>query len=145
MHGGPHNNTTAGIAVALEQASQPEFSAYARQIRANAKALAAGLKKQGLPLVGDGTETHLMILDLQEWGGGTQLAYAMAQAGLYANKNTVPNEPHSPFYPSGVRLGTLAVTTRGMKEPEMAQIAPGLLRLNDSKFALPATNRSVES
>ena len=69
MQGGPHNNTTAGIAVALEQASQPEFSAYARQIRANAKALAAGLKEQGLQLVGDGTEPTY-VLDLQEWAGG---------------------------------------------------------------------------
>jgi len=139
LQGGPHDNTTAGIAVAMELAAQPEFKDYARQIRRNARALAQALQEQGLKLVGDGTETHLMILDLSEWGGGTQLAYAMAQAGLYANKNTVPNEPHSPFYPSGVRLGTPSVTTRGMKEPEMAQIAVWIKEIEGltSHFALP--------
>lgn len=139
LQGGPHDNTTAGIAVAMELAAQPEFKDYARQIRRNARALAQALQEQGLKLVGDGTETHLMILDLSEWGGGTQLAYAMAQAGLYANKNTVPNEPHSPFYPSGVRLGTPSVTTRGMKEPEMAQIAGWIKEIEGltSHFALP--------
>jgi glycine hydroxymethyltransferase len=80
-------------------------------------ALATALKQKGIKLVGDGTENHLMIMDFSQWGGGTQVAYAMAQAGLYANKNTVPNEPNSPFYPSGVRLGTPWVTTVGMKEP----------------------------
>lgn len=139
LQGGPHDNTTAGIAVAMELAAQPEFKDYARQIRRNARALAQALQEQGLKLVGDGTETHLMILDLSEWGGGTQLAYAMAQAGLYANKNTVPNEPHSPFYPSGVRLGTPSVTTRGMKEPEMAQIAGWIKEIEGltNHFALP--------
>lgn len=139
MQGGPHNNTTAGIAIALQQAQQPDFSDYARQIRANARELASELQKQGLKLVGDGTETHLMIVDLREWGGGTQLAYAMAQAGLYANKNTVPGEPHSPFYPSGVRLGTPAVTTRGMKEPEMKQIAAWIAEIEAlaRQFSLP--------
>lgn len=139
MQGGPHNNTTAGIAVALQHASQASFRTYGKQIRANARALADQLKKNGLKLVGDGTETHLMIMDLREWGGGTQLAYAMAQAGLYANKNTVPDEPHSPFYPSGVRLGTPAVTTRGMKEDEMRMIADWIARIEERtrQFALP--------
>lgn len=139
MQGGPHNNTTAGIAVALEQAATPEFAKYAKQIRLNAKALAAGLQKKGLKLVGGGTETHLMVLDLSEWGGGTQLAYAMAQAGLYANKNTVPNEPHSAFYPSGVRMGTPAVTSRGMVETDMVQIADWIAEIEKltRQFALP--------
>lgn len=140
MQGGPHNNTTAGIAVALEQAAQPAFSEYARQIRRNAHALATALQAEGLTLVGGGTETHLMIIDLREWGGGTQLAYAMAQAGLYANKNTVPDEPHSPFYPSGVRLGTPAMTTRGFKEKEMQQIAAWIAEIESlaRRFALPS-------
>jgi glycine hydroxymethyltransferase len=139
MQGGPHNNTTAGIAVALEQAAQPAFSEYARQIRRNARALAEGLMSEGLQLVGDGTQTHLMILDLRTWGGGTQLAFALAQAGLYANKNTVPNEPHSPFYPSGVRLGTPSVTSRGMQEKEMAQIARWIAQVEalTERFGLP--------
>lgn len=139
MQGGPHNNTTAAIAIALQQAQQPEFSAYARQIRKNAKVLATELQNQGLKVVGGGTQTHLMIIDVSEWGGGTQLAYAMAQAGLYANKNTVPDEPNSPFYPSGVRLGTPAVTTRGMKEKQMKQIAVWISEIEElaKQFVLP--------
>lgn len=139
MQGGPHNNTTAGIAVALEEANSEAYQKYGEQIIANAKTLATELKKNGLKLVGDGTENHLMIIDVQDWGGGTQLAYAMAKAGLYANKNTVPNEPNSPFYPSGVRLGTPAVTTRGMGEKEMIKIADWIAEIESlaKKFALP--------
>lgn len=139
LQGGPHNNTTAGIAVALEQAATPEFKAYGQQIRKNARALAEALRAEGMKLVGDGTETHLMILDVREWGGGTQLAYAMAQAGLVANKNTVPREPNSPFYPSGVRLGTPSVTSRGMKEEQMRQIASWIAQIEKlaRRFALP--------
>lgn len=140
MQGGPHNNTTAGMAVAFQAAQTPEFKNYAKQIRKNARALAVALQQEGLSLVGGGTETHLMILDLQKWGGGTQLAYAMAQAGLYANKNTVPNEPHSPFYPSGVRLGTPSVTSRGMKEEQMIQLAKWIAEIErmTRQFAMPS-------
>jgi glycine hydroxymethyltransferase len=143
LQGGPHNSTTAGIAVALEQAAEPAFQEYGKQIRRNATALADELKKGGLSLVGGGTETHLMILDVREWGGGTQLAYAMAQAGLYANKNTVPHEPNSPFFPSGVRLGTPSVTSRGMKEEQMRQIARWIVQVEAlvKKFALPADKK----
>lgn len=125
LQGGPHNATTAGIALAAAEAARPAFQKYAKQVRANADALAAALKSHGLKLVGDGTETHLMLLDLTPIsdGLGTQVSYAMDVAGMYANKNTVPHEPCSPFYPSGVRLGTPLVTTRGMKEPQMQQIA----------------------
>jgi len=139
MQGGPHNNTTAGMAVAFQAAQTPEFKEYARQIRLNARALADALLAEGLSLVGSGTETHLMIIDLKEWGGGTQLAYAMAAAGLYANKNTVPNEPHSPFYPSGVRLGTPSVTSRGMKEAQMVQLAKWIVEIEKMarQFVMP--------
>ncbi len=139
LQGGPHNNTTAGIAVALAEAVRPNFKQYAQQIVANAAALANRLQERGLTLVGGGTENHLMIIDVRDWGGGTQLAYAMAQAGLYANKNTVPNEPNSPFYPSGVRLGTPAVTTRGMGQMEMIQIADWIADIEkiSRKFVLP--------
>ncbi len=125
LQGGPHNATTAGIAIAAEEAATPAFKKYAKQIRLNATALADGLMKEGLKLVGNGTETHLMIIDLSElgFGLGTQVAFAMDCAGMYANKNTVPHEPSSPFYPSGVRLGTPLITTRKMKEPEMKKIA----------------------
>lgn len=125
LQGGPHNATTAGIAIAAAEAATPAFKRYAKQIRKNADALAKALQKQGLQLVGDGTETHLMVIDLTQFGIGlgTQVAYAMDAAGIYANRNTVPTEQGSPFYPSGVRIGTPLVTTRGMKEPQMRQIA----------------------
>lgn len=125
LQGGPHNATTAGIAIAAAEASTPKFKKYARQIRANATALADGLKSAGLDLVGNGTETHLLLVDLTKFGKGfgSQVAFAMDVAGMYGNRNTIPNEPCSPFYPSGIRLGTPLVTTRGMKEPEMRKIA----------------------
>jgi glycine hydroxymethyltransferase len=123
--GGPHNATTAAIAIAAAEAARPEFTTYAQNIRRNADALAEALQAHELDLVGDGTATHLMLLDLTDvgYGLGTQVAYAMDLAGMYANKNTIPNEPCSPFYPSGVRLGTPMVTTRGMGPAEMKQIA----------------------
>ncbi len=124
MQGGPHNATTAGIAIAAAEAATPEFKKYGQQIRKNARALAESLMAEGITLVGDGTETHLMVLDLSSHGFalGAQTAYAMDVAGMYGNKNTVPTEKSSPFYPSGVRIGTPLITTRGMKEKEMKQI-----------------------
>jgi len=131
LQGGPHNATTAGIAVALAEAARPEFRYYARQMRRNANALAASLRAEGLKLVGGGTENHLIVVDLTPYsmGLGTQVAYAMDVAGMYANRNTIPGEPGSPFYPSGLRLGTPLVTTRGMKETEMAQIGQWIARV----------------
>ncbi|MBD3279595.1 MAG: aminotransferase class I/II-fold pyridoxal phosphate-dependent enzyme [Candidatus Pacebacteria bacterium] len=125
LQGGPHNATTAAIAVAAQEAGTKRFKKYARQIRQNAQALATALQNQDLKLVGNGTETHLMLIDLTPFGTslGPQVAYALDVAGIYANYNTIPNEPGSPFYPSGLRIGTPLVTTRGMKEPEMKQIA----------------------
>lgn len=124
LQGGPHNATTAAIAIAAAEATKPEFIAYAKQIKKNAQVLAKSLLKEGINLVGGGTETHLMVVDLSSFGPGLglQVAYALDVAGIYANRNTVPTEPSSPFYPSGLRLGTPLVTTRGMKEPEMEQI-----------------------
>lgn len=131
LQGGPHNATVAGIAVAARQAAQPDFRAYARQIRANADALAGTLMEHGLKLVGDGTENHLMVVDLTllSEGLGTQAAFALDVAGIYANRNAIPNEPCSPFYPSGLRLGTPLVTTRGMQVAEMAQIGSWIARV----------------
>jgi len=125
LQGGPHNATTAGIAIAAAEAMKPEFRVYGQQVMKNAQALAAALQAEGLKLVGDGTENHLMLIDLtpQGFGLGTQVAFAMDVAGMYANRNSIPHEPCSPFYPSGVRLGTPLVTTRGMKAAEMKQIA----------------------
>jgi glycine hydroxymethyltransferase len=131
LQGGPHNATTAGIAVALEEAAQPAFVEYARQMRLNAEALVESLRAEGLKMVGGGTENHLIVLDLTPYsvGLGTQVAYGLDMAGMYANRNTIPGEPSSPFYPSGLRLGTPLVTTRGMKEAEMAQIGQWIARV----------------
>ncbi len=124
MQGGPHNHTTAAIAVALLEAARPEFKDYASQIVKNAKALADSLMKNGIKLVTDGTDTHLLLIDLTPFGVGLGVfgQEALDVAGITTNKNTVPGEPSSPFYPSGIRLGTPALTTRGMKEEEMKQI-----------------------
>ncbi len=126
LQGGPHNATTAGIAIAALEAQDPSFKEYAVQICKNAQALAKALQAGGLKLVGDGTDNHLLLVDLTKTHGigfGTQAAFALDVAGIYANRNTIPHEPCSPFYPSGLRLGTPLVTTRGMKEAQMEQIA----------------------
>ncbi len=132
MQGGPHNNTTAGIAIALEEAATNEFKQYGEQVVVNAKALATALEKKGIHLVGGGTENHLMVLDFsgRGTGHGVFVAKAMHAAGLVSNFNTVPNDT-SPFYPSGVRIGTPGVTTRGMKEKEMEQIATWIAAIAD--------------
>lgn len=129
LQGGPHDNVTAGIAVVLGEAATPEFREYGKRVVKNARALASALTAHGVKLVGGGTENHLMIMDFSEFGGGTQVAYAMACAGMYANKNTVPNEPNSPFYPSGVRLGTPAITTIGLQEKDMEKVADWIARV----------------
>lgn len=123
LQGGPHNHTTAAIAVALREAAKPAFKTYAKQIVSNAKAMAAEFTKLGITLVSGGTDNHLMLLDLSKEGSlGAQLEYAMDVAHMTANKNTIPGDLASPYYPSGLRLGTPALTTRGMKEPQMRQI-----------------------
>ncbi len=149
LQGGPHNATTAGIAIAAEEASRPEFKKYGQQITKNAQALAKALQKEGLKLVGDGTENHLLLIDLTPLsdGLGTQVAFAMDVAGMYANRNTIPNEPCSPFYPSGIRLGTPLVTTRGMKEKEMEQIAHWIAQVveivKDNQLPTDKTDRAA--
>ncbi|MEM5803520.1 MAG: serine hydroxymethyltransferase [Candidatus Aenigmatarchaeota archaeon] len=130
LQGGPHNNTTAAIAVALYEASLPEFKEYARQIVKNCQVLAEELKKKGFKLVTGGTDNHLLLIDLTPFGVGKGLyaQEALDLAGIVVNKNTIPNDP-SPFYPSGIRCGTPALTTRGMKEKEMKQIADMIYRV----------------
>lgn len=131
LQGGPHNATTAGIAIAAQEAGTKKFQKYAVQVVKNAKALADQLMKNGIKLVGDGTQTHLMVVDLTPFGEGMgmQVAFALDVAGIYANRNTIPNEPCSPFYPSGLRLGTPLVTSRGMKEADMRKIADWITRV----------------
>ncbi len=124
LQGGPHDNTTAAIAVALGEASRPEFSNYAAQIVANAKALAEALVERGFDLVSGGTDNHLILIDLSSKDvPGKVVAKALDRARLTLNYNTVPFDQRKPFDPSGIRLGTPAATTRGMKEPEMLAIA----------------------
>jgi glycine hydroxymethyltransferase len=124
LQGGPHNHTTAAIAVALHEAAQPEFRTYAHQVVANAKALADALVARGFDLVSGGTDNHLILMDLTSKGiGGKPAAKAMDRAGLETNYNTVPFDPRKPFDPSGIRLGTPAITTRGLREEHMPQIA----------------------
>ena len=128
LQGGPHNNTTAGIAQALFEAEGPEFKKYGEQVVKNAKILAEELKKGGLTIVTGKTECHLIVIDLREKKlSGKTVAEALEIAGIIVNKNSVPNDTASPFNPSGIRIGTPAVTTRGMKEPEMKLIAKHIL------------------
>ncbi len=124
MQGGPLEHIIAAKAVALLEASKPEFKEYAAQIIKNAKALAQGLMDEGLDIVGGMTENHLMTLDLRKTGKtGKDMANVLEIVGITANKNTVPNDPQSPFVTSGIRLGTPAVTTRGFKEDDMIEVA----------------------
>ncbi len=124
LQGGPHDNTTAAIAVALAEAMRPEFRQYARQVVVNAKALADSLIKNNLNLVSGGTDNHMVLVDLAKFGKGAGFfaQEGLELAGITANKNTIPKDPGSPFYPSGLRLGTPAVTTRGMGEKEMQKL-----------------------
>jgi glycine hydroxymethyltransferase len=123
LQGGPHNHTTAAIAVTMHEASTQEFKDYAHQIVKNAQVLADTLLENGYDLVSGGTDNHLILIDLTNKGTpGKKAAQALDRAGLVANYNTVPYDQRTPFNPSGLRLGTPAVTTRGMKEAEMRQI-----------------------
>lgn len=124
MQGGPLEHIIAGKAVALLEASKPEFKTYAQNIVKNAKALAQGLLDNGMEIVGGMTENHLMTLDLRKTGKtGKDMANVLELVGITANKNTVPNDPQSPFVTSGIRLGAAAVTTRGFDEAAMKEIA----------------------
>jgi len=126
LQGGPLEHAIAAKAVAFKEASQPEFSRYAHQIVANARALAAALAGQGLRIVSGGTDNHLMLVDLRPFDAeltGKVAQQALDRAGITLNKNQIPGDPRSPFVASGLRIGTPAVTTSGMTEPEMGQIA----------------------
>ena len=124
LQGGPHNHTTAAIAVALGEALDPQFADYARRTVANAKALADALLERGFDLVSGGTDNHLILVDLTNKGvPGKPAAQALDRARITTNYNTVPFDPRKPFDPSGIRIGTPAATTRGMGEKEMERIA----------------------
>ena len=149
LQGGPLEHIIAGKAVALLEASKPEFKEYAVQIVKNAKALAQGLLDEGLDIVGGMTENHLMTLDLRKTGKtGKDMANVLERVGITANKNTVPNDPQSPFVTSGIRLGTPAVTTRGFKEEDMRKvakiIASAIFSSDNEKVLADLRNQSLE-
>src|SRR3990167_4169807 len=124
LQGGPHDNQTAAIAVALQEASKASFKAYGARIVANARKLASELTNYGFNLVSGGTDNHLLLIDLSNKKvNGAVAALALEVAGIVVNKNAVPNDFLPPFYPSGIRLGTPAITTRGLKEKEMIKVA----------------------
>ncbi|KKP79651.1 MAG: hypothetical protein A2271_03240 [Candidatus Moranbacteria bacterium RIFOXYA12_FULL_35_19] len=122
LQGGPHDHQTAAIAVTLGEAMKPSFKKWGHQVVKNAKAMANELMKRGLKLVSNGTDNHLMLINCGK-GRGVFLQEALDAVGITLNKNTIPSDPSSPFYPSGVRLGTPFITVRGMKEKEMKKIA----------------------
>ncbi len=149
LQGGPHNHTTAAIAVAAHEAAQPAFKKYAHQVVANCKVLAKSLAERGYSLVSGGTDNHLILIDLTPQGvPGKVAAKALDRAGLVLNYNSVPFDPRKPFDPSGVRLGTPAVTSRGMGESEMTKIAEWIDRVvkkHDDAATIEAVRGEVEA
>jgi len=130
LQGGPHLHSIAGISVAAAELLTPAFRRYAKQVVINAQTLAKELIKDGLSVVSGGTDKHLVLVDLRPQNlSGWTVAWALEAAGIIANRNTVPYDSGSPFYPSGLRLGTPALTSRGMKEKEMKQIAKWILQV----------------
>ena len=133
LQGGPHNAITAAIAVALQEALRPDFTAYAAQCVANARALAESLAAHGFDLVTGGTDNHLVLVDLRNKGlGGKPLAAALDRAGLVGNYNAVPWDDQPPQNPSGLRLGSPAMTTRGFREAEFRRVAEWIARVVES-------------
>jgi len=137
LQGGPLEHIIAGKAIALKEALSDDFKQYTKQVVLNAKALAKSLMDEGLDIVGNGTDNHLMTLDLRKLNKtGKDIANVLELVGITANKNTVPNDPQSPFVTSGVRLGSPAVTTRGFKEEDMAEIGKIIaeaVKISDTK------------
>ena len=135
LQGGPHEHIIAAKAVAFAEAMKPEFKEYAHQIVKNAKVLAETLMENGIELVSGGTDNHLMLIDLikttavAEMGKGKEGAVALEEAGLITNANTIPFDPSTPFRPSGIRLGTPILTTRGMKESEMKSVGQWIAKV----------------
>lgn len=124
LQGGPHMHSIAAKAVAFKEALKPEFKTYGKQIKANAKVLAEELQNRGYKLMFGGTENHLMLIDVTSKGAtGAEAQHALDAAGITCNKNMIPDDPRPPMDPSGIRLGTPAVTTRGLKEDDMRKVA----------------------
>jgi len=150
MQGGPHMNAVAGVAVTLKLAAQPAFRSYALQVLANAQTLAQELQQRGCKLVTGGTENHLMVVDtIQSFGiDGRVAEKALDDAGLTVNKQVIPDDPRPPLRPSGIRLGTPAMTTRGMQETQMTQVAQWIvdaLRSHDNASRLAELHSAVKA
>ena len=144
--GGPLEHVIAGKAVCFKEALEPEFKEYQQQIIKNAQALCKGLMARGVKIVSGGTDNHLMLVDLsQEEVTGKELEKRLDEAHITCNKNTIPNDPRSPFVTSGVRLGTPAVTTRGMKEEDMETIAEAIaMMLKEGESAAPRAKALIQ-
>ena len=124
LQGGPHENQVAAIAVAMEEAAQPEFKEYAKQVVKNAKILASEMDAYGFRVISGGTDTHLMLIDVVSKGiSGSEASDKLEHSGIIVNKNTIPFDARKPMDPSGIRMGPPALTTRGMKEREMKEVA----------------------
>jgi glycine hydroxymethyltransferase len=145
LQGGPHENTIAAVAVALAEATRPEFKAYGQQIVKNAKVLAQTLINNSIDLVTGGTDNHLMVIDLRKLNlTGKEVAEKLESAGIITNKNSVPNDPQPPAITSGIRIGTPAVTTRGMKEKEMKRIGEWVSGLILEKLETEKVRKEVK-
>lgn len=149
IQGGPLMHVIAAKAVAFGEAQRPEFKTYQAQIKKNAHALAEAMIAEGFRIVSGGTDSHLMLVDLRSFGVNGKIAqHTLDEAGITTNKNSIPNDPEKPFVTSGIRLGTPAVTTRGMQEPEMAEIAALIaraLRGREDADAIAAVRSDVKS
>lgn len=141
LQGGPHQQQTAAIAVALAEALAPEFRDYAHGVVANAKELAAALSERGFDLVSGGTDNHLILMDMTSKGlSGKEAATAFSRAGIVTNANSIPFDERKPFDPSGVRIGTPAITTRGLERDQMAQVAEWM----DEVVSAPQDDEAAE-
>jgi glycine hydroxymethyltransferase len=146
LQGGPHMHVIAAKGIAFQEASTPAFAQYARQVVSNARTLAYDLQRHDFRLVADGTETHLLLLDLRSSGmRGKEAQSLLETAGLICNKNALPFDPNPPANPSGLRMGTPALTTRGMKEVEMSQIAGLIASLLRRETTPEAARETVTS
>lgn len=145
LQGGPHIHTIAGIAIAFEKTKSLGFKKYASQTVKNARELAKHLKEKGLDVVSGGTDKHLVLVDLRKSGtNGWIVAWALEKAGVVANRNTVPNDTGSPFFPSGLRMGTPALTVRGMKEKEMRKIGDWIYKVIEHVKEIKIPESKVE-
>lgn len=148
FQGGPHENNITAKAIAFAEALKPEFKEYAKQIMKNAKVLEKELRELGYKLMFGGTDNHLLLIDVSDKNAtGKEAEKALDKAGITVNKNMIPNDPRSPMDPSGIRIGTPAMTTRGMKEPEMVKVAKWINRAiltKDNEEELAKIKKEVE-